>query len=109
MLQQSEPDDYVIATGESHSVSEFLDEAASCYGLNWREFVETDPRYLRPTEVDFLLGDPSKARQKLGWTPRISFRQLVRKMVAHDLDQAQQARMLADAGHSTVPLRAAHG
>src|SRR6202167_2760087 len=92
MLQKAEPDDYVIATGESHSVREFLDEAAACCGLDWHEFVETDSRYLRPTEVDFLLGDASKARQQLGWAPRVSFRELVRRMVAYDLDQAQQQR-----------------
>jgi GDPmannose 4,6-dehydratase len=109
MLQKEEPDDYVIATGESHSVREFLDEASACCGLDWHEFVETDPRYLRPTEVDFLLGDASKARERLGWTPRVSFRELVRKMVAHDLDQAQQQRTLADAGHVTAPHGVSHG
>ena len=109
MLQQEAPDDYVVATGESHSVREFLDEAAACCGLDWHEFVETDPRYLRPTEVDFLLGDASKAREKLNWTPKVGFRELVRKMVAYDLDQAQQERMLADAGHVTAPHGVSHG
>jgi GDPmannose 4,6-dehydratase len=99
ILQHSEPDDFVIATGESRSVREFLDEAAQCAGLNWPDFVETDKRYLRPTEVDFLLGDASKAAAKLGWKPQIGFRELVRKMVDHDLDQAKQERMLQDAGH----------
>lgn len=103
MLQQPEPDDFVVATGESHSVREFLDEAAACCGLDWRDFVETDPRYLRPTEVDFLLGDSSKARRKLNWAPRVGFRELVRRMVEYDLDQAKQQRMLTDAGHKTVP------
>jgi len=102
MLQQSEPDDFVIATGEAHSVREFLDEAAACCGLDWHKFVETDPRYLRPTEVDFLLGDASKARQKLNWAPRVGFRELVRKMVDYDLDQAKQQRMLTDAGHKAA-------
>jgi GDPmannose 4,6-dehydratase len=109
MLQQSEPDDFVVATGESHSVREFLDEAAACCGLDWHEFVETDPRYLRPTEVDFLLGDASKARRKLNWIPRIGFRELVRKMVDYDLDQAQQQRILTDAGHMAVPRAMSQG
>jgi GDPmannose 4,6-dehydratase len=109
MLQQPEPDDFVVATGEAHSVREFLDEAAACCGLDWHEFVETDPRYLRPTEVDFLLGDASKARQKLNWTPRVGFRELVRKMVDYDLDQAQQQRMLTDAGHKTMPRGMSQG
>jgi GDPmannose 4,6-dehydratase len=109
MLQQPEPDDFVVATGEAHSVREFLDEAAACCGLDWHEFVETDPRYLRPTEVDFLLGDASKARQKLNWAPRVGFRELVRKMVDYDLDQAQQQRMLTDAGHKTAPRGMSQG
>ena len=85
MLQQDEPDDYVIATGESHSVKEFLEEAFSCAGLDWREHVEVDPRYFRPTEVDSLLGDASKAKKKLGWEPRIRFKGLVKLMVDADL------------------------
>ena len=85
MLQQDEPEDYVIATGESHSVKEFLEEAFSCTGLDWREYVEVDPRYFRPTEVDSLLGDASKARKKLGWEPRIRFKDLVKLMVDADL------------------------
>jgi GDPmannose 4,6-dehydratase len=85
MLQQDEPDDYVIATGESHSVKEFLEEAFSYAGLDWREYVEVDPRYFRPTEVDSLLGDASKARKQLGWEPRIRFKELVKLMVDADL------------------------
>ena len=85
MLQQDEPDDYVIATGESHSVKEFLEEAFSCAGSDWREHVEVDPRYFRPTEVDSLLGDASKAKKKLGWEPRIRFKDLVKLMVDADL------------------------
>jgi len=85
MLQQDEPDDYVVATGESHSVKEFLEEAFSCAGLDWREHVEVDPRYFRPTEVDSLLGDASKAKKKLGWEPRIRFKGLVKLMVDADL------------------------
>jgi GDPmannose 4,6-dehydratase len=85
MLQQQTPDDYVIATGETHAVSEFLDEAFGYVGLDWKKHVEKDPRYYRPTEVDLLIGDPSKARDKLGWKPKLSFRDLVQLMVREDL------------------------
>jgi len=102
MLQHSEPDDFVIATGESHSVREFLDEAAGYAGLDWHEFVKTDPNYLRPTEVDALLGDGSKAREKLGWRPKIGFADLVRRMVDHDLELARQEHLLAGAGHGNA-------
>jgi GDPmannose 4,6-dehydratase len=101
ILQHPQPDDFVIATGESYSVRDFLDRAAGCVDLDWREFVETDSRYLRPTEVDFLLGDSSKARRELGWRPRVSFPELVRRMVEHDLDLARQESTLAAAGHTT--------
>ncbi|WP_397547491.1 GDP-mannose 4,6-dehydratase [Rhodothermus marinus] len=104
MLQQDEPDDYVIATGESHSVREFLELAFEMLGLDWRRHVEIDPRYFRPTEVDYLLGDASKAREKLGWRPRVSFEELVRMMVEHDLELARQERTLKDAGH-VIALR----
>ena len=104
MLQQDEPDDYVIATGESHSVREFLELAFGMLDLDWRKYVEIDPRYFRPTEVDHLLGDASKAREKLGWRPRVSFKELVRMMVEHDLELARQERTLKDAGH-TIALR----
>jgi len=99
MLQQSEPDDYVIATGESHSVREFLDLAAAHYCLDWHEYVKTDPRYFRPTEVDVLCGDSSKARKKLGWAPKVSFSELVKMMVESDLEAAEQERTLTRAGH----------
>ena len=102
MLQQPEPDDFVIATGEAHSVREFLDEACHCCGVDWHKHVESDPRYFRPTEVDYLLGDASKARDVLGWKPRIDFRELVRRMVEHDLELARQEQTLADAGHTSV-------
>jgi len=91
MLQQDEPDDYVIATGESHSVKEFLEEAFSYLGIDWRDFVDVDPRYLRPTEVDILLGDSSKAKEKLGWEPRITFKELVRVMVEYDLEEVRRS------------------
>src|SRR5712664_3388898 len=99
MLQQPEPDDYVIATGESHSVREFLDVAASHCGLDWRKHVKTDPRYFRPTEVDVLCGDASKARKRFGWTPKVSFSDLVKMMVENDLELAEQERTLTRAGH----------
>src|SRR5579871_3051493 len=83
MLQQPEAGDFVIATGESHSVREFLDEAAKCCDLDWTQHVEQDPRYFRPSEVDDLCGDASKAREKLAWKPRVSFKMLVRRMVDH--------------------------
>src|SRR5688500_7642298 len=86
MLQQQQPDDYVIATGETHSVREFLEEAFSRAGLDWRKHVVMDPKYLRPAEVDLLLGDPAKARAKLGWKPRVTFKELVRLMVDADLE-----------------------
>jgi len=85
MLQQPEPDDFVIATGETHSVREFLDEAFGYIKLDWKQFVKIDPRYYRPNEVDLLLGDASKARKKLGWQPKVSFQGLVRMMVDADL------------------------
>jgi len=85
MLQQPEPDDYVIATGETHSVREFLQTAFNYVNLRWEDYVEIDPRYFRPTEVELLIGDASKARQKLGWTPKVSFPELVKIMVEADL------------------------
>lgn len=85
MLQQDQPDDYVIATGETHSVRELLGEAFSHLNLDWQRFVEVDSRYFRPAEVDLLIGDATKARQKLGWQPEITFKELVRTMVDADL------------------------
>lgn len=85
MLQQEKPDDYVIATGETHSVEEFLDEAFSHVGLDWHEFVEIDPKYLRPAEVDLLIGDASKAKAALGWEPTVTFKALVHLMVDADI------------------------
>src|SRR2546426_2452697 len=108
MLQQDLPGDYVVATGESHSVREFLDLAASFAGVNWKSCVETDPRYFRPTEVDFLEGDASKARQVLGWQPEISFEELVRSMVERDLELARQEQTLLQAGHQINPRGRVH-
>jgi GDPmannose 4,6-dehydratase len=95
MLQHSEPGDFVVATGESYSVREFLNEAGSCLDLDWQKHVEIDPKYFRPTEVDYLLGDASKARNAFGWKPRTSFKQLVAMMVASDLRLAQDEKVLA--------------
>jgi GDPmannose 4,6-dehydratase len=88
MLQQAEPEDYVIATGESHSVREFVEAAARHLDLRWQDHVEIDARYLRPAEVDFLRGDATKAREKLGWRPKVGFQELVRMMASHDFDLA---------------------
>ena len=85
MMQAEAPDDYVIATGETHSVRDFLDEAFGYAQLDWKKYVEIDPRYYRPTEVDVLLGDASKARKTLNWTPKVRFPELVRMMVDADL------------------------
>ncbi len=86
ILQQEQPDDYVIATGETHSVREFCEEAFGCVGLDWREFVKVDPKYFRPAEVDLLLGDAGKARNVLGWSPRVTFKELAKLMVEADLE-----------------------
>ncbi len=91
MLQQQEPDDYVVATGETHSVREFLDIAFDRVGLKWESYVKIDPRYYRPTEVDILVGDAAKARRQLGWAPKVSFERLVTMMVDEDL-RREQAR-----------------
>jgi GDPmannose 4,6-dehydratase len=88
ILQQEEPDDFVIGTGEAHTVREFLDEAFGYAGLDWEKFVRIDPRYYRPTEVDYLLADNSKAREIVGWEPRVGFKELVRIMVDCDLELA---------------------
>jgi GDPmannose 4,6-dehydratase len=98
MLQQEKPDDYVVATGESYSVRDMVELAFAEVSLDWKRYVEIDPRYLRPTEVDALQGDASKARKRLGWAPRVSFRDLVKMMVAHDLDLARRERVLKTAG-----------
>jgi GDPmannose 4,6-dehydratase len=99
MMQQDQPEDFVIGTGEGHTVREFCDLAFRHVGLNWEPFVDVDPRYFRPTEVHELRADPSKAMAKLGWKPTISFEQLVTGMVEYDLAQAgltlEQARELA--------------
>ena len=99
MLQQDEPDDFVVATGRTISVREFADLAFKAAGLNFADHVEFDPRYLRPAEVDLLLGDPTKAKDRLGWVPRTTVEQLARMMVEHDIELAARERTLRDAGH----------
>ena len=95
MLQQEKAEDFVIATGETYSVRQFLDEVFKHLELDWHDFVETDPRYLRPTEVDLLLGDPTKAKQKLGWKPKVTMQQLAKMMIESDLDMAKKEAYLA--------------
>ena len=92
MLQQPEPDDYVVATNETHSIREFLDVAFGHVGLDWKKHVEIDPRYFRPTEVDLLIGDYSKAKRQLGWEPKTRFMDLVRLMVNADMELLQRHR-----------------
>lgn len=98
MLQREEPGDYVVATGETRSVREFCQRAFESAGLNWADHVLFDERYLRPAEVDLLLGDASKASKELGWEPEVRFDALVAMMVGHDLELAQRERVLDDAG-----------
>jgi GDPmannose 4,6-dehydratase len=92
MLQQAEPDDFVIATGETHSVREFLEVAFGHAGLDWKQHVEIDPRYYRPAEVDLLIGDSSKAQQKLVWKPKTTFVDLTRLMVDADIELLRKHR-----------------
>ena len=101
MLQQNSPDDFVIATGESFSVRDFVETAFSHAHLDWKDFVEIDSRYLRPTEVNFLLGDATKANRQLGWRPEVKFDELVRMMVDADIELARQEATLSRAGHAT--------
>jgi len=92
MMQADKPDDYVIATGVTYSVRDFLDEAFGYLDLDWTKYVEIDPRYYRPSEVDLLQGDASKARRELGWEPQVSFKQMVQMMVDHDLQFARNSK-----------------
>ena len=93
MLQQDEPDDFVIASGETHSVEEFLEEAFGCVDLDWHDYVVQDPRYMRPAEVDLLVGDSNKAWRNLRWEPTVSFAELVRLMVEADLQLLQDGEI----------------
>lgn len=99
MLQQERSDDYVVATGQTRSVREFCERAFGRVDLDYQDFVEIDPRYLRPAEVDMLLGDSSKAKQELGWEPKVTFEALVDLMVDADLDLAEREKTLVEAGH----------
>ncbi|MCD6365686.1 MAG: GDP-mannose 4,6-dehydratase [Planctomycetes bacterium] len=96
MLQQDKADDYVIATGETHSVREFLEEVFTSIDLDWTKYVEIDQRYFRPAEVDILLGDSTKAHKALGWKPKITFKALAQMMVKHDWNLAKEERVLAN-------------
>jgi GDPmannose 4,6-dehydratase len=92
MLQQPSPQDYVIGTGRTHSVRELVEAAFSHVGLEWQKYVVTDPRFMRPAEVDLLLADPTKAKQELGWTPKVDFKQLIAMMVDADLERLSARR-----------------
>jgi GDPmannose 4,6-dehydratase len=95
MLQQDQPDDYVVATNETHSVKEFCQEAFALVGLDWEKYVKYDQRYERPSEVDLLIGNPAKAKQQLGWAPKVLFKDLVKIMVEHDLGLAKREAQIA--------------
>lgn len=103
MLQQHDPDDYVVATGRCHSVREFLDEAFGYLDLDWQEHVKFDSRYLRPTEVNLLQGNPAKARDLLGWRAQVTMPELARMMVDSDLRLAERERTLLEAGYPLQP------
>jgi GDPmannose 4,6-dehydratase len=92
MLQQPSPQDYVIGTGRTHSVRELVEAAFGHVGLEWQKYVVTDPRFIRPAEVDLLLADPTKAKQELGWTPKVDFKQLIAMMVDADLERLSARR-----------------
>ncbi|MGN6367666.1 MAG: GDP-mannose 4,6-dehydratase [Phycisphaerae bacterium] len=96
MLQQEHPEDFVIATGETHSVREWIEECFYLLGLDWKKHVETDPRYLRPAEVDLLLGDATKAKKLLNWEPKVKFKQLAKMMIDSDLKLAEREKVLHD-------------
>ena len=102
MLQQPKADDFVIGTGESHSVRDFLDEAFKCAGIDdWKGFVEIDPRYYRPTEVEHLVADNTKAKEKLGWQPKVKFPELVKMMVDADLAAVEEELWISKARKSS--------
>jgi GDPmannose 4,6-dehydratase len=95
MLQQDEPGDYVVATGETHSVRDFCVEAFGLLGLDWEKYVQFDARYERPSEVDLLIGDPAKAKRQLGWEPKVKFKDLVKIMIDSDLELAKREAQIA--------------
>jgi GDPmannose 4,6-dehydratase len=96
MMQHDKPNDWVVSTGEAHSVKEFLEESFSIVGLNWKDYVEVDKKYLRPNEVKHLLGDSTKIRKELKWSPKVSFKELTKMMVESDLNLAEQEKVLLD-------------
>jgi GDPmannose 4,6-dehydratase len=98
ILQQDKPDDFVIATGETHSVREFVEEVFKCLDMDWQKYVEVDPMYFRPTEVDLLLGDATKAAKVLGWKPKVSFKALAKMMTDADMKIAQQEKIIIEHG-----------
>ena len=102
MLQQDNPDDYVVATGETHSVREFCEATFARLDLDWKEYVKHDPRYERPAEVELLLGDPAKAKRQLGWEPKVKFKELVDIMVDADLELAKQELAMKEAGAAVL-------
>jgi GDPmannose 4,6-dehydratase len=95
MLQQEKPDDYVVATNETHSVREFCEETFGHLGLDWQKYVRHDSRYERPAEVELLIGDASKAAKQLGWRPKVRFKELVKIMVDHDLELAKRESQIS--------------
>ena len=95
MLQQEQPDDYVIATGTAYSVRDLVEAAFTHVGLDWNKYVGTDPRFIRPAEVDLLVGDPSKAKKELGWEPAVDFKQLIAMMVDADLARLKAGQLIA--------------
>lgn len=105
MMQQDEPEDYVIATGETHSVREFVEKVFGKLGLDYKRHVSIDPKYFRPTEVDILLGDATKAKKKLGWTPKVTFEQLIDMMIEADMEMAKKEKTLKDAGYRNCEVR----
>jgi GDPmannose 4,6-dehydratase len=105
MMQQDEPDDYVIATGETHSVREFVEIVFRKLGLDYKRHVSIDPKYFRPTEVDILLGDATKAKKKLGWVPKVTFEQLIDMMIEADMEMAKKEKTLKDAGYRNCEVR----
>ena len=99
MLQVDKPGDYVLATGETHSVKEFAHKVFNNLDLDWEQYVEIDAKYFRPTEIDLLLGDPGKAKEELGWEPKVNLDELVKMMIDNDMELARQEKTLKDAGH----------
>jgi GDPmannose 4,6-dehydratase len=98
MLQQDKPDDYVIATGQSHSVREFVAEVFGYLDLDWHKYIEIDPKYFRPSEVDYLQGDASKAKKALKWKPKVSFEELARMMTDADMKKAEHEKLIKEHG-----------